>query len=186
VAALLAEMDAEVRAFVQQARQDAPLVRSLRAYMRYAGQGWEIPVAVPVERFDRAGVQALREAFVAEYQRLFGHAVQGLDAEVVSWALSMQTVRPAVERLDILAGAAAPADGTGTVVRRAVLDSRLGKWVDCAIHARASLAVGQRLAGPLMVVEPETSTYVSPFFALTVQADGSLLIVRQQETEETL
>ena len=186
VAALLAEMDAEVRAFVQQARQDAPLVRSVRAYMRYAGQGWEIPVAVPVERFDSAGVQALHEAFVAEYTRLFGHAVQGLDAEVVSWALSMQTARPAVERLDILAGTVPQDGGAVPVARRAVLDSRLGKLVDCAIHARASLPMGQRLAGPLMVVEPETSTYVSPFFALTVQADGSLLIVRQQETEETL
>ena len=49
--------------------------------MRYAGQGWEIPV-----RSRRRAVRdddrlMLKERFEAEYQRFFGRPIHGLDAE---------------------------------------------------------------------------------------------------------
>ena len=48
--------------------------------------------------------------------------------------------------------------------------------VPTPVWSRAALAVGQRLVGPAIVEQPDTTTVVYPGQALRVDASGSLLI----------
>ena len=89
VAAVMAEMRAEARAVVG-AIVSGPIAETRRAYMRYLGQGFEIAVDVP-EPISR---EALRQAFDAAYEQLYGRLIPGLDVEVLSWTLTLQGERP--------------------------------------------------------------------------------------------
>ncbi|MBV7486508.1 hydantoinase/oxoprolinase family protein [Bordetella sp. BOR01] len=179
---MIEEMNQEVAGFLRETSHTGQAVRELRAYMRYAGQGWEIPVDAPTGTLDASGLEALRANFVRAYTQLFGHEVAGLDVEVVSWALSLRTETPPPERVSSSAGAQAGTSATHPPIdRREVFDARLGEFLDCAIYERASLPRDVRLDGPLIVTERETSTYVSPSYGVVLQQDGCLLIQRQQK-----
>jgi len=179
---MIAEMNDEVSSFLNETGHTGHTVRELRAYMRYAGQGWEIPVDAPDGELDAARLEQLRANFVRAYTQLFGHEVAGLDVEVVSWALSLRSEAVAPERVEASTGGAdATRQSCPPIDSREVFDAKAGKYLDCAIYDRASLPPDTRLRGPLIVTEKETSTYVSPDFSLILQQDGCLLIQRQQQ-----
>ncbi|SAI52171.1 hydantoinase A [Bordetella ansorpii] len=184
VNAMIAEMNEEVAGFVQETDHRGTTVRELRAYMRYAGQGWEIPVDAPDGDIDDATLKVLRANFTQAYTQLFGHEVEGLDIEVVSWALSLRSDVAAPERIHA-------DNGQGVATRqqcppigiRDVFDAKRGQFLECAIYDRASLPRDLRLDGPLIVTEKETSSYVSPDYSLIQQQDGCLLIQRKQQSK---
>ena len=181
VNALIEDMAAEVTAFVRETGYEGPAHRTLRAYMRYAGQGWEIPVDVSVERFVGDDVPALRESFEKAYLTLFGHTVARLDAEVVSWALQLRTDVAEPERMSIAKGnPSGLSRESQPVERRLVFDAQSGRFHDCALYDREGLQVGERLAGPAIIAERETSTLVPPRFSVILQHDGCLLVDRNE------
>ena len=128
-----------------------------RAYMRYLGQGYEIAVDLPDER--SAG--ALREAFDAAYERLYGRLIPNLDVEVLSWTL---TLRGDVEQ---------PVSSAG--VERGERAPRLlaGGRVD-----REALAVGDRVDGAATIVEDQTVVVVPQGFQAEVDAHGNVVVAR--------
>ncbi|MFH6786890.1 MULTISPECIES: hydantoinase/oxoprolinase family protein [Methylobacterium] len=175
LAAQVAGLSGTAERFVRAGTQ-APLTREVTAFMRYAGQGWEIPVPLPDEALDAA---ALRDLFRAHYARFFGRPVDGLDGldiEVVTVSVKMQDAReaPARHALDTVGRPLGASIGT-----RPVFDPASGETRDSAVVAREDLAPGDRVAGPAVIVERETSTLVTSRFDAVLQGDGSLLLVRK-------
>ncbi len=99
-ATLLAGLQHTAEAFVRQGAE-GPFTVTITAFMRYAGQGWEIPV--PLAGLGAAPEAAvLREAFQSEYARFFGRAIDAmgdLEIEVVTWSVKVQDERPAPPRI---------------------------------------------------------------------------------------
>jgi N-methylhydantoinase A len=147
--AMLAGMEAEGRALVAQAGVGAAET-TIRAAMRYAGQGYQ--VEADVAALDR---DALRAAFEAEYRRLYGRVESGLPVECVGWRVTVSGPTP---RLDLAATpSAAGAARKGT--RPAWFG---GRFVDSAVFDRAALAPGERIAGPALVEERESTLVLPP------------------------
>lgn len=174
---LLAGLKESAEGFVRAgARGD--IAREITAFMRYAGQGWEIPVPLPDEPFGDGAADDLKRRFRTHYQRFFGRAIDGLDGleiEVVTWSVKAADERPGTERHEITAG-------TRTVepaATRAVFDPATGAMQTYAIVERDSLLAGDRVAGPAVVVERETSTVVTTPFDAVVQGDGAILLLRK-------
>lgn len=176
---LLADMSREVSTFIDETGYRGDVERELKAYMRYAGQGWEIPVLVDRETLRPGDDAWLRHRFIDAYRRLFGHAVDNLDAEVVSWSLSLRTPTRKVTRQQ-LARTAVGQDAIVIEGRRPLFDAKLGEFQEARVVTRNALPVGVSMSGPVVVIEPETSTVVSNKFDVTRQADGCLLIERTQ------
>ncbi|MBI1218316.1 MAG: hydantoinase/oxoprolinase family protein [Rhodobacteraceae bacterium] len=178
VNALIAELTETAEGFVR-AGTDGPIRRESTAFMRYAGQGWEIPVPLPDRPFTAADADHLRQSFREAYARFFGRAIDGLDGleiEVVTFSVKAEDTRPLPPRIALTLGdrtAAAPAT-------RAVFDPSRGDWLPSAIVERASLQPGSRVAGPAVIVERETSTVVTAPFDAVTQQDGSLLLIRKE------
>ena len=164
--ALLAEMAAEAGAVVADGALGAAVRQSRTAYMRYVGQGHEIPVALGLEGIGDPG--ALRAAFDRAYAAIFDRPVPGSDVEIMSYAVTVATL-PALPR-DAQAAAAVP--GTGR--RQAVRDTATGEVADWAVHDRGALGAGVSVAGPAIVAEDETSTLVGPGWTATVDPRGYL------------
>jgi N-methylhydantoinase A len=66
----------------------------LIAQMRYVGQGWEIPVALPHRTIQRTDVPMIVAAFEVAYRTLFGRVIEGLVVEVTNWQLTVATEVP--------------------------------------------------------------------------------------------
>jgi N-methylhydantoinase A len=62
---------------------------------------------------------------------------------------------------------------------RPVFDPATGASLQTAIVERDSLVAGDRISGPAVVVERETSTVITSPFDGVMQTDGSLLILRK-------
>jgi len=165
-------MRVEAYAVVEKSAGATPLVESRTAYMRYIGQGHEIAVALDGRPLELADRQRLQEAFECEYRAQFGRIIPDLEAEVLSWALSVSTpVEPP-------APVAPPSRQTSPAPsgRRRVSDPQSGDFVEAHVFRRADLESGARLQGPALIVEDDTTTVVAPDFQTTVNALGYLIL----------
>ncbi|MFV0296670.1 MAG: hydantoinase/oxoprolinase family protein [Hyphomicrobiaceae bacterium] len=173
---LLGQMTREASTEAASAAGGAALSVERGAFMRYAGQGHEIQVALPDRPITASDVQAIRDIFEAEYRRLFERHIPNAAIEVMSWSVGVSTAREKrSEVADVTQGAAASPSG-----RRSVFDGRLGEPVDAAIYERSTLAPGQRIEGPAVVVEDGTSTLVSSSFNAHVDGGGALVLTSKE------
>jgi N-methylhydantoinase A len=180
VNAHLAAMRREALDVVEGSAGGAPLAETRTAYMRYVGQGHEIAVPLEARALELDDRQRLQAAFEREYRLQFGRVIPGLDAEVLSWAVSVaaQVAPPAP---------AAPMPSTISPTpreRRRVFDPGAGKFLDAAVFRRTDLPPGARIDGPALIVEDETTTVVAPAFAATVNALGYLILERRPHREQ--
>ncbi len=173
-------MRAEAYAVVEKSAGVTPLVESRTAYMRYIGQGHEIAVLLDAAPLELADQQRLQEAFEREYRVQFGRIIPDLEAEVLSWALSVST------RVEPPTPAAPPSKHTAPAPsgRRRVFDPGLGDFLEALVFCRADLKPGACVEGPALVVEDETTTVVAPNFEVTVNALGYLILEQTQTRQK--
>ena len=177
VNAVLDDMEREARGFASEGAGGAPLEAALTAHMRYAGQGWEIPVPLPPERFEAGDAATILAAFEAAYRALFGRTIAGLAVEITNWSLAVATVPPPVAPVR----RAAPETAAPVLRTRTVFDAALRRAVEAREVARAAMGPGVYVDGPALVIEDETTTVVAAAFRAVGQADGSLWLHRREE-----
>ncbi len=171
VRAVLEELAAEAEAFVRTGTSEAVTVER-EVLMRYRGQGWEIPVSLPEGDFDEIAAQELTTTFVKAYEAFFGRAIEGLAIEAVSWSVRVSSQREAPELIEPLpAGRPLP-----TASSRSVHDPSEGGRLATALYERGDLAVGDTVAGPALIIEDQTTTFVGSRHTAVVQPDLTLRI----------
>ena len=175
---LIADLKLTAEGFVRRGTAGAILCE-ITAFMRYRGQGWEIPVPLPVRPFNAADADLIRARFLDAYTRFFGRAIDGLsglEIEIVTISVKASDKRAAPEPATLTLGSR-----TVTAAQsRHVFDPSSTRQLPTGIIARESLATGDRVAGPAVVVERETATVVTAPFDVVMQSDGSLLLVRKE------
>jgi N-methylhydantoinase A len=177
VNALLDDMAAEASAVVAQGSFGGPTGQTRIAYMRYVGQGHEIPVALPVRPLEPADVAALRAEYDAAYTRFYDRPVPGSDVEIMSYAVVVATETSAVAEPPTDDAPARPAPPTSG---RQVRDTATAETVEWAIHDRRHLAPGMHLIGPAIIAEDETSTLVGPGWRAAIDRLGYVELTRER------
>lgn len=176
--ALISGLKATAEGFVRQGT-DGAIRCEITAFMRYRGQGWEIPVPLPDRPFTAGDVELVRSRFLEAYARFFGRAIDGLsglEIEVVTISVKAADERPAPERATLTHGRR----NVAASVSRAVFDPSSARTLPTGIVPRESLGAGDRVQGPAVIVERETSTVVTAPFDVVMQSDGSLLMLRKE------
>ena len=170
---LLDGLTAEAVAFARVGTEGIEPTLERTVYMRYAGQGWEIPVEIGSgRRFGLDDRGSLMEAFEAAYRRFFGRPIEGLDAEIVSWSVKASSPRPATTTAEECAVTSRPAaDGS-----RELFDATSRSFVPAGVFRRDALVAGACVRGPAVIAERETSTILTAGFEAVVQHDGCLLV----------
>ena len=169
---LIEEMRAEAAAVVA-AATDQPLQETARAYMRYAGQGFEIAVNAPPEDADDFA-DRLGDAFDTAYRALYGRTIPDQEIEVLSWTLALGTSPPTPDPVPPPPSLRqAKPDG-----RVEVFSATPGGPCEAALHQRQRLRPGDTFEGPALVVEDQTTTVVSADFSGLVNSHGHLILER--------
>lgn len=175
VTALLDEMEAEARALVEPGARGEPVGARRSAFMRYVGQGHEISVALPEGPLAESDVPALRAAFEADYAALFARPIPGAAIEVLSWSV-LATTQPVKPKPVAPVAATAAPEASGS---RSFFDGRAGVSITVPLYRREAMAPGARVAGPAIIAEDETSTFVSMSFDAHIDAVGCIVMDRK-------
>lgn len=139
--------------------------------MLYLGQTHTVSVPVdPTRGLTTSGIQ---DAFDVAYHAAYGRLLDGIPVRVMNYRVAVIGRRPAFDMAVF-----APVDG------KPAEDCRIGTrtvWAEGAFHEaglydRLSLAVGERIAGPAILEQPDTTIFVDPGLAATVDAFGNLVI----------
>jgi N-methylhydantoinase A len=170
VKTLLDELQMEAVGFVARCTSDSPIVLEFKAYMRYAGQGWEMPIDLDADCAKAPDAAVFESRFTDEYTKLFGRPVAGLDIEVTVWSVNAATTPDAVARVPESAArihAIAPAN-------RSLFEPAVEAFVEAAEIPRAHLRVEDMIAGPAAITEDETTIIVPSSRVATCLADGCI------------
>ena len=177
IAALLEELREEATGFVRSCDAEAEIEAEYKVFMRYAGQGWDIPVVLSPGEATAPEPAAFEARFTKTYVRLFGRAVEGLAIEMTGWSVNATTppapVAPAAPEADT-----AQARPAGTT---AFLDPAKGARVEARRYDRADLRAGDTIAGPAIVNETETTIVLPSSRRALRRADGCLDITPRTE-----
>jgi N-methylhydantoinase A len=147
--------------------------------LRYEGQEYSLAIGVEIEgdRFIEA-VDEIAVRFAAAYERTYGHSFD-LAVTIVSVRAIERTLLP---RPSVAPAAAAASGGVAADLARAY-SFAAGQWLDYSVIDRADLAPGARFAGPAIVLEPTTTTYVDIGFQGRVHERGALILTDSKRTE---
>jgi N-methylhydantoinase A len=170
--ALLNAMSEEATALAEAAAGGRALTETRTAFMRYTGQGHEIAVRLPNRPLTEADVAMMREQFETGYRRLFARHIPGAAIEVLSWALlvTTDTARPPVLPQP---GRSASPEPIGT---RPLFDAKSGTTIQVPMIDRAAMAPGAVVAGPAIIVEAGTSTFVTAAFDAALDSGLGLVL----------
>ena len=175
---ILSNLVEEAESFVRVGTSGA-IHREVVSFMRYQGQGWEIPVPMPDRTFTTDDIELIQNCFRKCYAQYFGRSIdelEDLEIEVVSWSVRATDEQKSTEVTELIAGRKRKL--TDNV--RMVFDSSTNEMMESRIVARDALSVGDRIAGPTVIVERETSTVVTSCFDAVVQNDRSILLTRKK------
>jgi len=173
--ALFAAMRGEAEPIVRRGADDQPLTETRSAFMRYRGQGHEIAVPLPARPYRDGDAAPLREAFEAEYRRLYSRIIPGVEVEILSWVLLLSAPVPTESAV------AAPEAGPYSpkpASLRPVFDPDAGEFIEVAMHNRRDLEPGVVIPGPAVITEDETSTVVSRLFDARIDGHGYIVLTR--------
>lgn len=173
--ALIAEGEKVVRA----GAPDAWLHHERTAFIRYRGQGHEIETTLPNRALGPDDIADIRHAFEVAYARQFTRAVPGMVIEILNWSVRVSTKDRAVARVsnkNVRRQISAPR-------HRNIICDVTGNPREVAVIERDGLKPGDAIAGPALIVEPQTTTLVSADFEAEVLSDGCLSLTRTETRE---
>ncbi|MCF6231531.1 MAG: hydantoinase/oxoprolinase family protein [Rhodobacteraceae bacterium] len=167
---LMTELQGEATRFVRSCDAQADIVAHFKVYMRYTGQGWEIPVTLSEEQAKAPDAAIFHQLFETDYRALFGRVVSGMDVEITVWAVNATTLVPPVDRIAL----ARPGVDVTSDQSRPVFDAALGQVVVSGISKRRALNTGNTVRGPAVITEDETTIILPTSCRAICQSDGCI------------
>jgi N-methylhydantoinase A len=173
VASILDELGGRALAWLED-EGIAPELRTISwvADMRYHGQGYEIPVALDPEQVRSAGLGELDERFNALHEQLYGFRMHETRSEIVNLRAVGFGAAP---KPDLPEGVPGGEDASGAVVEEHEIVFA-GERHPTKIYDRTKLEPGNRIAGPAIVTEFDSTTVVLPGYEARVDRYFNILI----------
>jgi N-methylhydantoinase A len=173
--ALLAEMAAEAHEVVAAGAAGRATTEARAAYMRYIGQGHEIPIQLPNRPLAAGDDAPLRTEFERVYEQMFARFIPNAAIEILTWTVAVSTAAVAPPPLGATSAMrAAKASGT-----REVFDPEQGKDINIPVYWRPDLKSGDSLDGPAVIAEDETSTFITDRFRASINPVGCIVLERR-------
>ena len=177
IARTLADLKARVVADMRSAGFAADeLVFGYKLDLRYEGQMNEVTLPWPHEYVTEQDVSTLRRAFDDLYQQKFGagttHAKSALEVISIRAEAVKETPKPEIAPVFVEDHSATAIAPTG---RRPVYKHGAG-WLNAAIYDFERLIPGRRLAGPAVIERQNTTVWLPPKTAATLDIYGNLEI----------
>jgi N-methylhydantoinase A len=185
IRALLGEMHADgVRLLTAEGIAPGAMRFEYSADLRYREQYHEIKVAVGPGELDRDGLAAVVERFHASHEQLYGYhlAAEGTAVELLT--LRVVAVGSARKPFFKQEGYAGPDASGGRKGERPVYLPTARRMQTVPVYDGMKLAWGNRIVGPAIVEQTNTSVFVPPEYNLICDRLGSYTMYRKAKELE--
>jgi len=155
-------------------REKVPVSEMQRSYqvdVRYHGQGLRLTVDVKIEDLKKRGLKAISGPFDEEHRRLFTFALP-LEHEFVALRAVVQGKGIKLDALQVARGTPDP-KAAAVGKQNAYMD---GRDVKATVYDRALLKARNRVKGPAIIMEMDSTTVVLPKHTGLVDKLGNILI----------
>ena len=139
--------------------------------LRYSGQSMQLTLDVTLDELKRAGFDAVGARFDETHEQLYTFELPN-EKELIN-VRAVATSRTSFARAQEVEQG--DGDATGACVDEQVIYAD-GADRDAAIYDRARLRAGDRIAGPAIVTEMDSTTLILPDHAGTLDKFGNILI----------
>ncbi len=159
---LVAEATADLR---HEGFDESPQVRR-SVNMRYLGQNYEEEIPIPEGEITAESLPTLLAAFESHYEATYGYRIPDEIVELVQFNVSVfgDAAKPALPQL--------PESEPATPASTRRVWFAAGGAVDCPVYARDDLTPADRIVGPAILEELDSTTVVHPGQHLTVSSHG--------------
>lgn len=152
-------------------RSKVTIARS--ADMRFAGQGFELVVALPKGTYTARSMPALRAAFRVVYGKTFGHVPPVGEIEIINIRVAASAIIAQGE-LKVASGKHGEA-GALKGKRKAWVGAR-ARFELLPVYDRYKLALGLAVRGPAIIEEDSTTLILPPKACAKVQRCGNIVV----------
>ncbi|MEO0327293.1 MAG: hydantoinase/oxoprolinase family protein [Pseudomonadota bacterium] len=170
VTQIFSNLQKEATGFVRSCDGQSDILSDFKVYMRYTGQGWEIPVELTHDQVMSPDEETFRSLFEADYTKLFGRPVHGMEAEITVWAVNATTPPQSVARIKEKASGSE----AHSHLARKIFDPALGHSAEAKILNREAMQPGQTVEGPAAITEDETTIIMPSSRNAICQIDGCI------------
>ncbi|TWH19792.1 hydantoinase/oxoprolinase family protein [Prauserella rugosa] len=144
------------------------------AELRYAGQNYELPVRVPDGDITAATIDQLAKRFAAEHERLYGYAAADEKLQIVT--LRLRAIGE-VARAELHRALRSGSDASAAIrSTREVYLLECGGFVECPVYDRSRLEAGNRLVGPAVIEQMDTTTLLLPGDVAEIDALRNIVV----------
>ena len=141
------------------------------ADMRYAGQAFDLPVAIPEPLRRRPAEAKLAELFHLEHEKIYGFRDLDSAIEITTERMRVTGKIPPIRLPDL---GAAPRGGAAPANSRRVFHR--GRFLSVPVYLRRALGRGQTLAGPAIVEQEDCTIWIIPGWSAVVDRIGNLIL----------
>jgi N-methylhydantoinase A len=166
-----AQRDAGTLMLQEEGMQQENIRQDLGLTMMYEGQ--RHPISVELNMADAGSVQAMREAFDVKYEMVYGRLLN----QPILVVNARSSVSAPLEHLNLAACGVALREGGGG--ERGQVDAYFGgKPYNMNIIPRHLLEPDDRVVGPALITQRDSTTTIEPGFVAVVMPSGNLWIER--------
>jgi N-methylhydantoinase A len=170
-----AALAAQAEAWFEQegiAPRDRRVIRTVD--MRYAGQNYELSVHLPDGAVTAASLTALAEGFAAAHRRMYGFVAEGEPVQLVTFRAEAAGL---VRKARFSPRPEQGRDASGAITgKRDVWLPEAGGFVTCPIYGRNLLEPGNRISGPAIIEQMDSTTLVLPGMVARVEPYSNLIL----------
>ncbi|MEX0923669.1 MAG: hydantoinase/oxoprolinase family protein [Rhodovibrionaceae bacterium] len=141
--------------------------------LRYVGQGYELPIPCP-ENLSDSDKDELCRRFHEQHEKVFGHAATDSPVELVNCRVDSIATLPKLQLPKAPAarrGEAIPQKGS-----RQVYFGDAGGLAETPVYERSALHQGDRILGPAIIDQADSTTVLLPQQTLEVDGYGNLIL----------
>ncbi|MBT7951349.1 MAG: hydantoinase/oxoprolinase family protein [Gammaproteobacteria bacterium] len=144
-----------------------------RLDMRYTGQGFEIEINLPVDEDLDETYESLTQLFSQAYEKQFFTCFPEQEIEIISWKAEVTTVDS--NSIGNYTFDEHKDGGNASVGNRKVFSFKEDIYVDWPVFNRYALQAGEKLTGPLLIEDHETTSVF--FEGDVVEIDNNLNLI---------
>ena len=146
------------------------------AECRYVGQGFELRAAMPEAPLGADNVGVMIRNFFDAHKQVYGHAFEEQLVEIITLRVVGSSATDTLKLPELPKGGRTDPADAKLYVRETVFDD--GKSYATPRYARGKLLAEDRISGPAIIVQHNSTTLVPPGYVAAVLSHGDMRVAR--------
>jgi N-methylhydantoinase A len=178
VNAILADLKAEARTqlLADGVPEDKQRFHAV-AECRYVGQGFELRAAMPDGPLTPDNIGSVSRSFFDAHKQVYGHAFEDQLVEIITLRVVGSSATETLKLPELAHGGRVDPADAKLYTRETVFDD--GEPVATPRYARGKLLADDRVTGPALIVQHNSTTLVPPGYVASVLSHGDMRVARE-------